>query len=176
MTRKYLTDSPALEIDRSVDNLSPDRVLVVTDKNVEKIVLPRLKDSSVVSEAPRFAMTPGETEKNLATVIKVWEKLEEIGATRKSLVLNIGGGVVTDLGGFAASTFKRGIGCINLPTTLLAAVDAAIGGKTGINFMGLKNEIGTFALPLAVMPLMSLFRYLPEYGKKKAVYDLHHDR
>ncbi|MCH5240507.1 MAG: 3-dehydroquinate synthase [Muribaculaceae bacterium] len=162
MTRKYLTDSPALEIDSSVDNLSPDRVLVVTDKNVEKIVLPRLKDSSIVREAPRFTMTPGETEKNLATVIKVWEKLEEIGATRKSLVLNIGGGVVTDLGGFAAATFKRGIRTINFPTTLLGAVDAATGGKTGIDFNGLKNEIGAFHNPSKVIISPIPFETLPQ--------------
>lgn len=73
------------------------------------------------------------------------EKLEAMGATRKSLVVNLGGGVVTDLGGFAAATYKRGIPFVNCPTTLLSAVDAAVGGKTGINFNGLKNEIGCFA-------------------------------
>jgi len=74
-----------------------------------------------------------------------WEALQLGGATRHSLLINLGGGMVTDLGGFAASTFKRGINFINIPTTLLAMVDASVGGKTGVNFGGLKNEIGVFS-------------------------------
>lgn len=72
-------------------------------------------------------------------------------ATRHSLLINLGGGMITDIGGFAAATFKRGIRCINVPTTLLGAVDAAVGGKTGINFQGLKNEIGCFSNPITVI-------------------------
>ena len=81
---------------------------------------------------------------NLETLSKVWQSLSNNGATRHSLLICLGGGMVTDLGGFAASTFKRGISYINIPTTLLAMVDAAVGGKTAINFNGLKNEIGVF--------------------------------
>lgn len=87
----------------------------------------------------------GDTGKSLATVCRVWDALEEFGATRHSLVINLGGGMVTDLGGFAAASFKRGVRFINVPTTLLGAVDAAVGGKTGFNYHGLKNEIGAFA-------------------------------
>ena len=76
--------------------------------------------------------------------MEVWKHLSEGGATRHTLLINIGGGMVTDLGGFAASTFKRGINYINIPTTLLSMVDASVGGKTGINFLGLKNEVGVF--------------------------------
>ncbi|KAA6324254.1 3-dehydroquinate synthase, partial [termite gut metagenome] len=83
--------------------------------------------------------------------IGVWQVLSDKGATRYSLLINLGGGMVTDLGGFAAATFKRGIAYINIPTTLLAMVDAAVGGKTAINFNGLKNEIGVFALAVSVL-------------------------
>lgn len=82
--------------------------------------------------------------KDINQVIAVWQALADHGATRHSCLINLGGGMVTDLGGFAASTFKRGIDFINIPTTLLAMVDASVGGKTGINFNGLKNEVGVF--------------------------------
>lgn len=81
----------------------------------------------------------------------MWTELSQKGGTRHSLLVNLGGGMVTDLGGFAASTFKRGIPYINIPTTLLAMVDAAVGGKTGINFNGLKNEIGAFTPAASVL-------------------------
>ena len=85
-----------------------------------------------------------DTHKTLDTLSHVWAELQRMGATRHSLLINLGGGMVTDLGGFAASTFKRGLAYINIPTTLLSMVDASVGGKTGINFGGLKNEIGVF--------------------------------
>ena len=91
------------------------------------------------------AIDAGDENKNLQSLSSVWEKLGSYGMTRKSLIVNLGGGMVTDLGGFAASTFKRGVRFINIPTTLLSMVDASVGGKTGINFNGLKNEIGVFS-------------------------------
>ncbi len=97
--------------------------------------------------APAHLITipDGDENKTLATVTRVWDEMERMGVTRRTLVINLGGGMVTDLGGFAAATFKRGVRFINVPTTLLGAVDAAVGGKTGFNYHGLKNEIGTFA-------------------------------
>ena len=89
----------------------------------------------------------GEEYKSLESVSRIWAMLSKRGAHRSSILVCVGGGVVTDLGGFAASTFKRGIRCVNVPTTLLAQVDASLGGKTGFNFNGLKNEIGTFSIP-----------------------------
>lgn len=151
MAEKYLTDNPALEIDTTVEKFDPDKVIVVTDINVKRDVLPLLHESRVLKNATLITVTPGEDYKNLTTVTSIWNKLEECGATRRSLLINIGGGVVTDMGGFAAATFKRGIRTINFPTTLLGAVDAASGGKTGINFNGLKNEIGAFHMPSKVI-------------------------
>ncbi|MDD6895059.1 MAG: 3-dehydroquinate synthase [Prevotellaceae bacterium] len=91
------------------------------------------------------AIDAGDENKNLQSLTSIWEKLGSYGMTRNSLIVNLGGGMVTDLGGFAASTFKRGVRFINIPTTLLSMVDASVGGKTGINFNGLKNEIGVFS-------------------------------
>ena len=161
MATQYLTSEPGETLDRTVEKLSPDKVLVITDKNVEEKVFPLLGTSKILKDSCRFILEGGEDCKNLDNVVRIWSKLEEVGATRNSLITNIGGGVVTDLGGFAASTFKRGIRTINIPTTLLGAVDAATGGKTGINFQGLKNEIGTFHHPSAVILSEKPFRTLP---------------
>lgn len=157
--------TPAATIDETIEALDPDKVLVVTDLNVENLVLPALSESKVVTTASRIAIVAGEKGKTLESVTEIWEKLEEIGATRRSVVLNIGGGVVTDLGGFAAACFKRGIRTVNYPTTLLGAVDAATGGKTGINFRGLKNEIGAFHLPSEVIVSPQPFSSLSEAEK-----------
>ena len=112
---------------------------------------------------PRHLITipDGDENKTLDTVTRVWDEMERMGVTRHSLVINLGGGMVTDLGGFAAATFKRGVRFINVPTTLLGAVDAAVGGKTGINFGGLKNEIGAFAPASDVIISTCFFDTLP---------------
>lgn len=136
--------------------MGADRIFLLTDTHVGRLI------GDFLPDAPRLAVEAGEGSKSVAGLEKVWRFLIEEGALRRSVLVNVGGGMVTDLGGFAAATFKRGIGCVNVPTTLLAAVDAAIGGKTGINYAGLKNEVGAFSLPLAVFPLTSLFGTLPE--------------
>lgn len=99
----------------------------------------------IVLKCPFYLYRGRRCAQNLETLAYVWKELGDKGASRHSLLINLGGGMVTDLGGFAASTFKRGIKYINIPTTLLAMVDASVGGKTGINFNGLKNEIGVFS-------------------------------
>lgn len=133
-----------------------DKMLVLTDRTVDGLT------RDLFQGVPRLVVEPGEGSKSLEGAQEVWRFLEENNAVRRTLLVNIGGGMISDLGGFAASTFKRGIPCVNLPTTLLAAVDAAIGGKTGINFNGLKNEIGTFSMPLDVLPLTDLFGHLDD--------------
>src|SRR5574344_3015512 len=97
-----------------------------------------------MDSAQMITIAADDTNKNVESLSSVWSALSRHGATRHSLLVNLGGGMVTDLGGFAAATFKRGIHFINIPTPLLAMVDASVGGKTGINFGGLKNEIGVF--------------------------------
>ncbi len=105
---------------------------------------PHLDGIPALEVAEEIIIGAEDVHKNMETLAAVWQALSEKGASRHSLLINLGGGMVTDLGGFAASTFKRGIAYINVPTTLLAMVDASVGGKTGINFNGLKNEIGVF--------------------------------
>ena len=118
--------------------------------------------ASFVQGNDRLITIPdGDAGKSLATVCRVWDAMEDYGVTRHSLIVNVGGGVVTDLGGFAAATFKRGVRFINVPTTLLGAVDAAVGGKTGFNYNGLKNEIGAFAPASDVIISTCYFDTLP---------------
>ena len=104
----------------------------------------------------------GEINKNFETCSGVWNALSELGADRKSLLINLGGGVVTDLGGFVASTFKRGIRYINVPTTLLSMVDASVGGKTGVDLGNLKNQIGVINQPEMVLIISSFLKTLPK--------------
>lgn len=152
----------ALRLDEAVSDISSASVTIVTDTNVERYVLPLFKASATLKKANKVVIPPGEDHKDIRSVEQIWHALEEAGATRRSLVVNIGGGLITDIGGFAGATFKRGIRVINVPTTLLGAVDAATGGKTGINFNGLKNEIGAFHLPtdviISALPLATLSR------------------
>ena len=121
-----------------------DLLFVLCDETTKRLCLPVVADYECMKAAQRIVIKDTDTNKTLDSVSHVWSELQRLGATRHSLMINLGGGMVTDLGGFAASTFKRGIQYINIPTTLLSMVDASVGGKTGINFGGLKNEIGVF--------------------------------
>lgn len=117
-------------------------IFILTDDVTRKLCLPRLLSIEACASAKLIEVKSGDSNKNIDALVDIWKFLSENGATRKSLMINLGGGMISDLGGFAASTFKRGFFYINIPTTLLGAIDAAVGGKTGINFLGLKNEIG----------------------------------
>lgn len=122
-----------------------DKIFILTDQTTHDMCLPKLQNFLCLKGAQSIVIKAGDTNKTLDSLAEVWTALSQGCATRHSLMINLGGGMVTDLGGFAASTFKRGIDFINIPTTLLAMVDASVGGKTGINFGGLKNEIGVFS-------------------------------
>lgn len=122
-----------------------DKIFILTDQTTHDMCLPKLQNFLCLKGAQSIVIKAGDTNKTLDSLAEVWTALSQGGATRHSLMINLGGGMVTDLGGFATSTFKRGIDFINIPTTLLAMVDASVGGKTGINFGGLKNEIGVFS-------------------------------
>lgn len=128
-----------------------DKLFVLTDTTTHEKCLPLLSGCEALKKAVHIVIGATDTHKTLDTLAYVWQQLGHGGGSRHSLMVCLGGGMVTDLGGFAASTFKRGIRFINIPTTLLAMVDAAVGGKTGINFGGLKNEIGVFNESQAVV-------------------------
>ena len=134
-----------------IETARPDRVFVLTDENTQRLCWPLVEGFSCFTDACLIEIPSGDAHKNLENLSQVWSELQRGGGTRHSLLVSLGGGMVCDLGGFAASTFKRGIRLINIPTTLLAMVDASVGGKTGVNFGGLKNEIGTFCEPQAVV-------------------------
>lgn len=128
-----------------------DRIFCLCDETTRQLCRPLLDACLPLRAAGAITIAAGDEHKTLAALQSVWSALQAGGATRHSLLVNLGGGMVTDLGGFAAATFKRGIAFVNVPTTLLSMVDAAVGGKTGINFGGLKNEVGAFCDSLAVV-------------------------
>ena len=129
----------------AIQDCPHDKLFILVDEHTHELCLPLISGFDYLKNAHIITIGPEDIHKNLETLAHVWKELGDQGATRHSLMINLGGGMVTDLGGFAASTFKRGIQYINIPTTLLAMVDASVGGKTGINFNGLKNEIGVFS-------------------------------
>ena len=149
-----------------------NKLFVITDSNTRCKVLPRLADNQYVADAVVVEFPAGDVNKNIDSLTSVWQQIGEAGGTRHSLAVNLGGGVVTDLGGFAAATFKRGIPFVNIPTTLLSAVDAAIGGKTGINFNGLKNEVGTFCEASDVIISTAFLDTLPECEVKSGYAEM----
>lgn len=130
---------------KAIQQIPFDKLFILADENTQRFCFPRIREINGIKGTEPILIKAGDIHKTLETLAFVWKTLSEQGASRHSLLINIGGGMVTDLGGFAASTFKRGIPYINIPTTLLSMVDASVGGKTGINFNGLKNEVGVFA-------------------------------
>ena len=130
---------------------SYSKIIVLVDTNTLDNCLPLFQQALPnLANYDVIEVDPGEENKNIDFCIGVWHNMLDFGADRHSLMINLGGGVVTDMGGFAASTFKRGMDFIQIPTTLLSQVDASVGGKTGIDMGSVKNIIGTFAQPQAV--------------------------
>lgn len=151
----------AKTIDALVADIKPAGVAVIVDTNTAALVLPRLREQSAAIGAAKVVTTlAGEMHKDVDALQSVWKQLDTYGVTRQWLVVNLGGGIVTDLGAFAASTFRRGVKFVNIPTTLLGAVDASLGAKCGINFCGLKNGVGLFSDPEMVIVSTTFFRTL----------------
>jgi len=135
-----------------ISDYNPSTIFILVDENTNNYCLPLLLERlETEAEIEIIEIEAGEENKNLDTCSGVWHALTELGADRKSLMINLGGGVITDLGGFVASAFKRGIAFINIPTTLLSMVDASVGGKTGVDLGVLKNQIGLFSDPEMVL-------------------------
>lgn len=127
-------------------------VFILVDENTHELCLPNfMAEINGEYQFEIIEIESGEINKNIETCVGVWEALSELGADRKSVLINLGGGVLTDMGGFIASTFKRGIDFINVPTTLLSMVDASVGGKTGIDLGALKNQVGVINQPAMVL-------------------------
>ncbi|BBA17087.1 3-dehydroquinate synthase [Blattabacterium cuenoti] len=160
---------------------SVQNIFILVDEKTNKHCLPiLLQKINFLKKSNIIKIKSGEKEKNIYTCIQICKHLEKFKATRKSLILNLGGGVITDIGGFVASIFKRGIRFINIPTTLLGMVDASIGYKTGVNLNSIKNEIGTFSIPeflivdtyfLKTLPNSEIFSGMAEMFKHGLIAD-----
>ena len=160
--QKILIDNKIAPIAEELKKFPHQSVFILTDTNTHRLCLPELLAEYTIAPSHIIEIKADDDNKDIEAVCHVWQELSEKGATRKSLLINLGGGMVTDLGGFAASTFKRGIDYVNVPTTLLGAVDAAVGGKTGFNFNHLKNEIGVINPALSVLINISFFKHLSQ--------------
>lgn len=159
--KKYLTKNP------------PSRIFILVDTNTSEhcltYFLSRLEDPS---DLEVIEIDPGEEYKTLETCDGVWNAMSELDGDRKSLMINLGGGVVTDLGGFVASTFKRGIPFINVPTTLLSMVDASVGGKTGVDLGNLKNQVGVIVQPEMVLIDSTYLGTLPQEQMRSGLAEI----
>ena len=154
----HFTDCPSRNLEEQIKKLSPDKVAFLVDENTHENCYPCMNGM----EANVIQISSGEKNKNLDTCGYIWNEMTEIGMSRQSLLVNLGGGVIGDMGGFVASTFKRGIPFANIPTTLLSMVDASVGGKLGVDFKGLKNHIGVFNEPEAVIICSDFLTSLPK--------------
>ena len=157
-----ILDQDFSQLNNFITDLKPTQLLILVDENTHEHCLPTLL-GNLETEIPFeiIEIEAGEVMKTLETAAQLWEILTEFETDRKALMINLGGGVITDMGGFIASTYKRGIPFINIPTTLLGMCDASIGGKTGIDHQFLKNIIGTFAHPEQIFVFPEFLQTLP---------------
>ncbi len=156
----YYNSEAYIYLNKFIDNKEVSSVILINDENTNKYCLPLFKNH-FTHQFKTITIKQGDENKNIDTLQYIWNKLIEFDADRKSLIINLGGGVITDIGGFAASTFKRGIRFVHIPTTLLGMVDASIGGKNGINFGGAKNQIGNINNPNFIIVDKNYLKTLP---------------
>jgi len=149
------------ELSSFLSEKSTKKIFVLCDENTKKHCYPLIQDA-FLQKPVEITIPVGEKSKNIDLVQQVWRNLTKKNADRQSLLINIGGGKVTDLGGFAAGTYQRGIDYVNIPTSLLAQIDASVGGKTGVNFDDLKNQIGLFNQPIVVFIASKFLKTLPQ--------------
>ena len=149
------------------------KIFILVDENTSQYCLPHLLNNLASEiEIEIIELEVGEIHKNIATCTEVWSALSELGGDRKSILINLGGGVISDLGGFVACTFKRGVDFINIPTTLLSMVDASIGGKNGVDLGNLKNQIGIIREPKAVIVDTQFLSTLPQNEMRSGLAEM----
>lgn len=158
----YYTELATAALNQFLAAKAYSKIFVLVDENTKHHCLPIFLDKLEIAPAAILEIKAGEIHKTIQACINVWEVLSQKGGDRKSILVNLGGGVVTDLGGFVASTFKRGIDFINIPTTLLAMVDASVGGKTGVDLGVLKNQVGVINQPQMVLLFPEFLKTLPK--------------
>ncbi|MGB0432509.1 MAG: 3-dehydroquinate synthase, partial [Bacteroidia bacterium] len=151
-----------------LQNQEYSKIAVICDENTCNLCLPKLAQF-LNSDYVSIKIKGGEKHKSIADCEHIWNELMQNQIDRSSLVINLGGGMITDIGGFAAATFKRGVRYVNIPTTLLGMVDASIGNKTGLNFNGVKNQIGTFSVAETIVIDVTFLETLPEIEYKSGL-------
>nr|WP_321223490.1 3-dehydroquinate synthase [uncultured Psychroserpens sp.] len=162
-----------LELNNYIENHQFSKIFILVDSNTHNHCLAKFMaqlETSIIIEV--IEIEAGEQYKTIETCVGVWNALSNLGADRKSLMLNLGGGVVTDLGGFVACTFKRGIKYINIPTSLLAMVDASVGGKTGVDLGAIKNQVGVISSGDMVIIDTSYLDTLPQNQMKSGLAEM----
>lgn len=163
-TKVYLGSDSLSELATQLQTNYAERspIFLLADKNTAEFCLPLLIEQvPALKNACKIIIDPGEENKTIQTCERIWNQLAVLGANRNSLLINLGGGVISDIGGFAASTFHRGMAYVNIPTTLMAMIDAGLGGKTGVDLSSLKNMVGLFANSLAVFVWPEFLKTLP---------------
>ena len=159
----HFNDVAYSELNSFINDSNFSKVFILVDSNTHEYCLSKfMSHLTIENDIEVIEIEAGEHYKTIETCVGVWNALSELGADRKSLMLNLGGGVVTDLGGFVACTFKRGIEYINIPTSLLAMVDASVGGKTGVDLGSLKNQVGVISSGEMVLIDTSYLETLPQ--------------
>lgn len=158
----YFGDEGFVALEKFLAVHQPSKLFALVDENTERDCLPIVLKKIGDNDINILRIPSGEIHKNLNTCTQLWQQLTDLGADRKSLLINMGGGVITDMGGFVASAYKRGIAFINISTTLLGMVDASVGSKTGVDLGGLKNQIGFFADPAMVIVDPIFLKTLPK--------------
>ena len=158
-----LDDDSVVSFFNAIQKDAYQKIFILVDENTQQFCLPLLvQNFESLHNAEIIAIPEGEDQKDIALLTQLWATLMEYEVSRNDILINLGGGVITDLGGFLATTYKRGMLFYNVPTTLLGMVDAAIGGKNGINFQGVKNSIGTFNTPQKIIICPDFLATLPD--------------
>lgn len=169
----YFNETSFLYLENLLHPNVYSKIFVLVDENSNEQCLPYfLSNLPTEIEIEIIEIEAGEENKNMYTCIDLWHTLIDLEADKKSILLNLGGGVITDIGGFVASTFKRGIDFINIPTTLLAMVDASVGGKTGVDLGNLKNQIGVINEPKSVVILTKFLETLPSNQMRSGLAEM----
>ncbi|MCB9203107.1 MAG: 3-dehydroquinate synthase [Flavobacteriales bacterium] len=163
----YFENEGIKKLNEYVQEINPSKIIILVDENTHKYCYPKfITDLETDSTIEIIEVESGEIHKNIQTCYQLWLSLSDVGADRKTLMINLGGGVVTDMGSFVASTYMRGIKFINIPTTLLSMSDASVGGKTGVDLDSLKNLVGTFSLAEMVLVHSQFLETLDEVQLK----------
>ena len=157
----YFENKNFVDVQHILKSFQNQKIFLLVDENTKELCLPLLSPSLALFEVVIIEIKSGEIHKTINTCKFIWEQLLLNQANRNSLLINLGGGVLTDIGGFVAATFKRGIKFLNIPTTVLGAADAALGGKTGVDLEMFKNQVGVFTKPEAVLITSEFFKTLP---------------